>query len=120
MTKFSANVVKSSYQFIQKPLKYIFNLSLKKIAHVVPIFKSGDETLLTNYRPISVLPCFSKILDHIMYNTLYNFVIKNNILYKKQFGFQANDSTDHAIIQLVDQIHSSFKENKFTIGVFIY
>ena len=123
----SANVVKNAYQFIQKPLKYIFNLSFKygefpnklKIARVAPIFKSGDETSLNNYRPISVLPCFSKILERIMYNRLYDFITKNNILYKKQFGFQANHSTDHAIIQLVDQICDSFNNNKFTLGVFI-
>ena len=74
-----------------------------------PIFKSVDETLLANCRPISVLTgCFTKILERIMYNRLYNCVIKNNILYKKRFGSQANHSTDHAIIQLIDQIYSSF------------
>ena len=53
-----------------------------------------------------------------MYNRLYDFITKNNI-YKKQFGFQANHSTDHAIIQLVDQICDSFNNDKCTLGVFI-
>ena len=66
-------------------------------------FTKGILALLTNYRAIPVLiPCFSKILERIMYNRLYKFLSENNLLYEKQFGFQANHSTDHAIIQLVD------------------
>ena len=64
------HLIKGSYKFIQRPVKYIFNLSFKyrefpnklKIARVASIFKSSDETLFTNYRPISILPCLSKIL----------------------------------------------------------
>ena len=69
-----------------------------KIARVTPIFQKA------NYRPISVLPCVSKILERIMYNRLYKFLVENNILYKKQFGFQSADSTEHAVLQLVNQI----------------
>ena len=122
-----ANVVKNVCVFIKQPLGYIFNLSLTqgvfpeklKIARVTPIFKSGDETLLNNYRPISVLPCFSKLLERIMYNRLYSFLQENNLLYEKQFGFQASHSTEHAIIDLLNQIYESFNKNEFTVGVFI-
>ena len=55
---------------------------------------------MDNYRPISVLPCFSKILEGIIYNRLYSFFSENNTLYKKQFGFQKRHSTDHAIVHL--------------------
>ena len=69
----------------------IFNLSLStgifpdklKIAKVSPIFKNSEKDLLTNYRPISVLPCFSKILERIMYDRLYNYLTENKILFKK-------------------------------------
>ena len=54
-----------------------------------------------------------------MYNRLYNYLIENNILYSKQFGFQNGHSTDHAVVQLVDQIIESFENNKYTLGVFI-
>ena len=90
-----------------------------KIARITPIFKSDDETSVTNYRPTSVLPFFSKIIERIMYNRLYTFLCENNILYEKQFGFQTAHSTDHAIIQLVNEISKSFEENNFTLGVFI-
>ena len=73
----------------------IFSLPLKKgifpekmkIATVSPIFKKGDKSILSNYRPISVLPCFSKILERIMYNRLYAYLAENNILFKKAIRF---------------------------------
>ena len=88
-----------------------------KISRVTPIFKSGEETFLNNYRPISVLPCLSKILERIMYNRLYTFLNENNLLYEKQFGLQAAHSTEHAIVELANQ--SKFSENKFTLGFLI-
>ena len=117
----SINVVKRIFDAIESPLCYIFNLSFKdgvfpcklKIARVTPIYKAG------NYRPISILPCFSKLLERIMYNRLYTYFTKHDILYKKQFGFQTNHSTAHTIIQLVQELMHSFDENKFTLGVFI-
>ena len=54
-----------------------------------------------------------------MYNRLYKNLLNNNILYKKQFGFQENHSTDPAVIQLVNQISNSFEKNHFTLGVFM-
>ena len=112
---------------LSKPLKWIFQLSLKKgivpnklkIAKVTPIFKSGEKDLLKNYRPISVLPCFSKILERIVYNRLYKHLTQNNVLYEKQFGFQKFCSTEYAIVQLIDQISDAFKQNQFTLGLFI-
>ena len=76
----SSCVVKFCASVIFNPLKYIFNLSLQtgifpnemKIARVSPTFKKGEELFFTNYRPISELPYFSKLLERIMYNRLYN------------------------------------------------
>ena len=89
------NIITSVYEFIKKPLLKIFNESINlgifpenmKIAKVTPIFKSGKKELLTNYRPTSVLSCFSKILERIMYNRVYNYLNDNN-LFHKQFGFR--------------------------------
>ena len=71
------------------------------------------------YRPISVLPCFSKILERIIYNRLFNHLIKNNILYSKQFEIQKGHFMEHVIIQLIDEINNNFENNEFTIGLFI-
>ena len=123
----SSNAIKPCSDLLTKPLKHIFKLSFKKgivpnalkVAKVIPIFKSGEKDSVKNYRPISVLPCFSKILERIMYNKLYKHLQDNNILYPKQFGFQKFHSTDYAIVQLTDQILDTFEENKFTLGIFI-
>ena len=123
----SPDVIKFVVHAVIKPFKYICNLSLKngvfpetlKVAKVTPIFKSGEEELVNNYRPISVLSCFSKIFERVMYNRLYSFLVENDILYNKQFGFQKEHSTEHAVLQLTNQILQSFNQDKFTIGVFI-
>ena len=52
-----------------------------KIARVTPLFKGGDPSNISNYRPISVLPCFSEILEHIMYNRLYKYLTTEKLLY---------------------------------------
>ena len=90
-----------------------------KIAKVFPIYKSGKKYVLSNYRPISVLPCFSKILERIMYNRLYNYLNENEILNDKRFGFRAGHSTEHAILEPIDQVSDAFDNNNFVLGVFI-
>ena len=109
----SFNVVRNCFGPLLKPLMAIFKLSLQKgcfpeelkIARVTPIYKADDVNEIGNYRPISVLPCFSKILERIMYNRLFKYLTTNEILYKKQFGFQKGHSTEHAIILLINQIN---------------
>ena len=82
-------------------------------------YPGTDKSNLSNYRPISVLSCFSKILERIMYNRLYQYLTENKIFYHKQFDFQTGHSTEHAIVQLVDQILESFEHNKYNLGLFI-
>ncbi|MBY0580085.1 MAG: hypothetical protein K2P53_00155, partial [Rickettsiales bacterium] len=123
----SVHVVKSVFSIIESSLYHIFNLSIKsgtvpeqlKIARVSPIFKSGDDTNTSNYRPISVLPCFSKLLERIMYNRLNSYLTVNNMLFNKQFGFKKNHSTDHALTELVTHVTNAFNDDCLTLGVFI-
>ena len=68
------------------------------------MFKVGENYELGNHRPIYVLPCFSKILEKLIYSLSYSYLTDNDILYKNQFGFQEGHSTEHAVVQLVDQI----------------
>ena len=111
-----------------EPLIYLFHASLEKgifpdslkIAKVTPIYEAGDNSVISNSRPISVLPCFFNILEGLMYNRLYKYLKENNILYEKQFGFQEGCSTSDAIVLLVDKIFDSFEKEQFTLGVFIH
>ena len=102
-------------------LKYLFNLSTSitgvfpddlKIAKVTMIYKADNGNHVRNYRSISELPCFSKMLEQIMYNRLQKNLKNQNILYNKQFGFQTSYYTDHSIAQLVDQNLQGFREKE--------
>ena len=123
----SSNVIINCFSELNDPLKYLFEKSIEKgvfpdalkIARVTPLFKGGDPSNISNYRPISVLPCFSKILERIMYNRLHKYLSTEKLLYSKQFGFQTGRSTVHAIVKLVDQIYESFEKYHYTLGVFI-
>jgi hypothetical protein len=94
------------------PLVYVFNLSFKtgcfpsalKIAKVVPIYKGGNQTLLVNYRPISILSAVSKLLERIMYNRMISFSDKNNLISNSQYGFRKGRSTQDAVAKLVNFI----------------
>ena len=91
-----------------------------KIAIVSPVLKTGDTADISNYCPISFLPCFSKILERVMYNRLYKYYTDTKILHPGQFGFRKDHSTEHAIDQLVNQIYESFGKENYTVGIFIY
>ena len=120
-------IIKLSYQSLIKPLTHIFNLSLTtgivpnnlKIAKVIPLYKSKEKNLINNYRPVSVLTVFSKILEKLMYKRILNFTIKHDVLYSYQFGFQQNRSTKLALISLIDKITESLDEGNFVLGVFL-
>ena len=113
---FDAQIIKQIKDFIISPFTHICNLSITtgvfprqmKIANIVPIYKSGDNTLFNNYRPVSVLPLFSKILERIVYNRLIEFFNKHSVLYDYQFGFRKLYSTHMALITLIDKLAPFF------------
>ena len=89
-----------------------------KIAKVIPIFKKGDKNEISNYRPISLLSIFNKLLEKVVYKRLYNFLIKNNILYKYQFGFRKNHSTSMALLEVIDNCYKNIDVNKKVLGIY--
>ena len=90
-----------------------------KVAKVTPIFKKGEKFSMSNYRSISILSCFSKILERIIYNKLYNYFTASSILLNQQFGFPACHSTEHALLELIDHICDSFNDKNYFLGIFI-
>ena len=79
---------------------------------MVPIHKKEDKGLLKNYRPISFLPICAKIFEKLLFKHLYNYFHSNNLITEKQSGFQTGDSTANQFIDLVNEIHCSFDNNK--------
>ena len=112
---------------IAPTLSHIFNRSLLtgivpsllKIAKVNPIFKAGDNQMFSNYRPISVLPAISKILENIMYNRLFEFIDLHGILCSRQYGFRPKRSTYMAINDLYCKITSDLDSKFHTLGIFL-
>ena len=104
--------------FSQSLSKGIFPDKMK-IVKVSPIFKNGKKNYCIQFRPIFVLPRFSEILELILYNRLYSYLTENNIFFNKQFGFWAGHSTEHALLELVDQISNTFNDKNYLLGIFI-
>ena len=118
-------LVKKIIPYVVTPLKHIFNTSLQKgifpdsmkKARVIPLFKSGDVKEFSNYRPVYLLPQFSKIVERVFHKRLMSFLDKKNILYKSQYGFRKNMSTSLAILELVEEITNAIDDCKSTVGV---
>jgi hypothetical protein len=118
-------IIKQTINIIAK-LTHIINFSIThgivpnemKIAHVI-LFKSGDRTLFTNYRPISILPSFSKFLERVIYNRMLKYLNKNSILSENQYGFRKNHSTSLALVDLYDKISLAIDQKEFAVGVFL-
>ena len=82
-----------------------------KLAKVIPIYKSKDRQMLNNYRPISLLPIFSKIIEKVIYQRLFNFLNTNNALFSSQYGFRKNHSTINAVTELVSHVSWSTNDD---------
>ena len=121
------DLVKQIILEITEPLIHVLNLSMlngtvpldMKIAKVVPIFKKGDPQSFTNYRPISLLTSFSKILEKIIYVRTVKFLNKNKIFSNFQFGFREKHTTSHALLHFIDKISQAIDKKMHTIGIFL-
>ena len=123
----NSKILKEISDITATPLMYIFNLSfssgtvpnLLKIAKVIPAYKKGERNLPGNYRPISLLSIFDKIMEKLMYRRLINFLDKNETLYKYQFGFRKNYSTIQAVLEVVDSIYQHWDDNEIIVGIYL-
>ena len=123
----SSKLVKQTHEAIIGPLVHIINLSIcqgifpndMKIAKVLPIFKSGNQYSLKNYRPISLLPAFSKVIERVVYNKLYDYLTSKNILLPNQYGFRKFHSTEQAILDFGNIINNHLINNKIPIAIFL-
>ena len=112
---------------IHIPLGIIFRNIVKtgifpdqwKLANVSPIHKKNDKQLVSNYRPISLLPICSKILEKIIFNNMYRYLVVNDLIPKHQSGFRPGDSTTNQLPFLVHTIHLALEEHKEVRSIFL-
>ena len=90
-----------------------------KSALIIPIYKSGSRSLFSNYRPISILPVISKVLESVIYDQLLCFITENNIIYEYQFGFRAKHSTSMPLCLLHDCITANLVDGHITAGIYL-
>ncbi len=120
-------IVKNVIEEIVEPLTYIFNLSFQsgkfpnkmEIAKIIPLYKDGDRHYFTNYRPVSILPQFSKVLEKLFTKRLDIFIETHNLLVDSQYGFRTNRSTSLALMELIEEITNGIEKNKHIVGIFI-
>ena len=90
-----------------------------KISRVTPLFKGGAPDSPSNYRPISVIPNPSKLVENVIYNRIYQFVKYHNLIHEHQFGFQQGSSTTSAVLTLIHRCIDSIEAKRGTGLVFI-
>jgi len=120
-------LIKECKNDIILPLLYVINLSLDsgifpaglKMTKIIPLYKGGDSTLMSNYRPISLTSPIAKILERVMFNRVSNYLNHYNVLYEYQFGFRKIHSTSLAVIDIVNMIETELSNKNYVLGVFI-
>ena len=123
----STKLLKEIKWEIHKPLTIIINQSFSqgifpdklKLAKVLPFYKKGDECIFDNYRPISILPAISKIFEKIMFEQIHTYFSANKLYYNHQYGFRQNHSTEHASLELSDQIIYAMDRGETPLTIFM-
>jgi Reverse transcriptase (RNA-dependent DNA polymerase) len=126
LNEISMHLVKRSLTFFSEPLLHIFNKSIEqgvapkkfKIAKVIPIFKSCNQQDMNNYRPISLLCTFSKILEKIVFLCLTKYINHHNLLSDHQFGFRPKLSTFHPMLDILNSASTALNKKKHMLIIF--
>ena len=114
--------LKDTANIIAEPLMHVINQSLSsgiipndfKVGRVVPLFKSGSSSNIDNFRPISVLPLVSKILEKCVYDQVVLHLESNHLLSSQQFGFRKNISTELAATYFIDDVRKNMNRGDYT------
>ena len=125
--RISAKLLNDAAPVIAPSLATLFNRSLNsgffpsswKIGRVTALYKQGDRTNVNNYRPITILPIVSKLLERSVHDQLYKYLTAKQILAKEQFGFRARKSTDAALIHFTDKVLTSMDLGQITGAAFL-
>ncbi|MCL1934791.1 MAG: reverse transcriptase domain-containing protein [Defluviitaleaceae bacterium] len=108
----------SSPTYVTSHFREVFFSSRLKFSEIKPLHKKGGRTAITNFRPISLITFFSKILRKVIYTKLYQYINKNNILAKEKYGFRNNSSTEKASFKLINEILLALNNTLRAGGIF--
>ncbi len=102
----SNEILKKISSVIAFPISTLINRSIEtgyvpEVLKILPLYKSKEHDKMTNYRPISILPSISKVIEKVIYKRVYSFLNDNDILYRHQYGFRKGHSTFDAVSQFV-------------------
>ena len=119
--------LKDAIEYICQPLVMIFNASLKKgifpdmlkLARLTPIYKFGQKSNLSNYRPISVLSVLSRLLEKVAHDQLYDFCRTNDSFSKNQFAFRKLHSAVTSMLNITETWYKNIDERKLNVSVFL-
>lgn len=123
----SSNLITKCAEELATPLCHIINNSFKygifpdtlKLALVKPLHKKGDSTLQEKYRPISLIPTFSKMFEIAMASGLLSFFYSEKLLSSAQHGYLKGKSVETAVYDFIDRILSGFEDRKLSMGIFL-
>ena len=125
--KISMKLLKRIAPVLSHPLSIAINQSfstgifpdLLKLAKVFPLYKKDDATLLTNYRPISLLPVLSKVFEKIVHKQIYTYFNSNSLFCSHQHGFRPLHSTETATLEYVDKLLKLLDDDKIPFSIFM-
>ena len=119
----------ASWQNVMRTLQetHVFNLSpthctfpdIWKSARITPLYKEGPHDNCSNYRPISVLPILSKMLERLVHNQVYHYIDHNNMLNECQAGFRKRNSTGTCLIEFLNEIYNNMDSGRLTDVLFL-
>jgi len=98
--------------------KGVFPKKWKK-GNIIPIHKKNERNLITNYRPVSLLPICGKIFEKVIFDNLYGYIFKNNFISDKQSGYRKNDSTVKQLLSITHEIYKAFDDSHELRAVFL-
>ena len=127
IAEIAAKVFKQSFMVIIPQLVYLFNLSFStgifpdswKRATIIPLYKGGSKTEVSNYRPVSLLPLPGKLIEKIVHARLATFLEMNRIITDRQGGFRKGFSTASSIADLTDNLFSNLNKNQISLAAFV-
>ena len=123
----SNKLIKRCKESLTKPLTLLINQMISsgifpeqlKISRIKPLYKAGDTTIMSNYRPISLLPSMSKIFEYVLFHQLYDYMNDNKLLCVQQYGFRSGHSTELAALKLVNHLISNMDDGHIPINIYI-